>query len=259
VKLSEDIQQLDEKAVKFIHTTMFFLLTLTTIAASVYCQVYEINLDSVIDSAELTLTYLILFTGTRSDVNVPVFSSFSEFTAQVVLVVEIRGDRITYSIASSTYDNLPQISLIDSNTFLKMLVDAWLSRVSIIALMQAKPEIKHYVSVNGETVEAWVYKTENGLEYRDPHTGVFLGGILLFTISISAEQNLFGALRTINYTYYVESVSYLTSIKPFSIVHEMNVVKVDKQLIVYPLLAVIFLTVFASIRTYTKRKEYVIV
>jgi len=245
--------------VNSIHTIAFFSLILTAVFSNIYCYVYEVSPNFITDSMELTLTYLILFTGARPTDNATLLFSFPEFTAQVMLVVEIRERRITYNVASAVYDNLPRISVIDSNTFLRMLVDKLLSRISIIALMQTKPVIKHYVSVNGEIVEAWAYKTENGLEYRDPRTGVFLGGILFFTVSISADQSPFGALHYTNYTYFVESLSYLTGVEPFSVVYEMNVVKVDKQLVVYPLLAVLFLTVFASIRTYTKRKEYVIV
>jgi len=259
VKLSEDIRQLDEGAVNSIYTIIFFSLTLPAIFTNIYCQVYEVSPNSITDSVELTLTYLILFTGTRSNDNFTALFILPEFTARIILVVEVHENRVAYSIASAVYDNLPQISIIDSSTFLRMLADKWLSRISIMASVQAKPEIKHYVSVNGKIVEAWAYKTDNGLEYRDPRTGIFLGGILFFTITINVEQNLFGALRTSNYTYFVEAVSYLTSVEPFNTVYEMNVVKVDERLALYPLLAVVFLTVFTSVKTYIKRKEYVIV
>jgi len=245
--------------VNSIYTIIFFSLTLPAVFTNIYCRVYELSLNSIVDSMELTLTYLILFTGVRSTDNVAAFFGFPEFTARVVLIVEIHKNKITYSIASAVYDNPPQISLIDSNTFLKVLVDKWLNRITILASMQNKAEIKQYVSVNGEIVEAWAYKTENGVEYRDPRTGIFLGGILFFEISINVEQNLFRDLHTSNYTYFIESVSYLSGIEPFNAVYEMNVVKVNERLILYPLLAVIFLTVFASVRAYTKRRDYVIV
>jgi len=245
--------------VNSIYTIVFFSLTLTAVFINTYCCAREVSPNFTTNSMELTLTYLILFTGARSSDNFAMFFGFPEFTARIMLVAEIRESRVTYSIASVVYDNLPQINVIDSDTFVRMLVDKWLSQISILASIQGKPEIKHYVSINGEIVEAWAYKTENGLEYRDPRTGIFLGGVVFFAISINVEQNLFGVLRASNYTYFVESVSYLTSVEPFNAVYEMNVVKVDKQLVLYPLLAVIFLTIFSSVRTYTKRSEYVIV
>ncbi len=219
-------------------TLASFLLISVSLINPLYYKASEIR--------PTELTFIVVFEGSNTKYELDTLS------LQCLIILKLHGDRVEITLKNLAIENLPSITMYTGRAeFIRMLANEWVDSIELFRKIGNNTGLKTYVSVNGEIVEAFIFEETNGKSFRDPNTGLFLGGYHIFLLKFKRHD-----YETI---YRIESTSYLIMVKPDSLMKNLNVVNINTVLVTIVCLVFSIIISFNAIKTIIRHNEYEIV
>lgn len=197
-------------------------------------------------SNKVELFFIVVFKGYNIEYE------FDKIFVKCLINIKVLEGNIEILVEDLSISELPLItSYIGRSMFINVLIHEWINNIDLFNKTGKYTGSKTYVSVNGEIIEAVIYEDKTGRSFRDPGTGLYLGGHHVFSLNIGKNEE--------KIIYRIESTSYLITIKPSNLVYNMNIIRVNTFPVVFTTIFLSLLVVFMALKTIIKHTEYEII
>ncbi len=183
---------------------LFFTIALLSLLSISFPINIGMNINN---SSNERLYYMVIVNGENTRAPLDSFS----FDCIVELIVS--DSRIESMVLSdlSISSTALYMHVIGVKNFIRSVLEEWINHIELYGLESSNE--KTYLSVNGLIVEAFIVNKEGEQVYRDPKTGLYLGG----------SHKLVIRFREI-VSYEVSITAFLVRIEPTDEVNKLNIV-----------------------------------
>ncbi|ADI31464.1 hypothetical protein [Staphylothermus hellenicus] len=190
------------------------------------------------------IRYLVIVDGARSD------NPLDMVSFQCVISLKIENNKVE-SISASNFiiNNIPDSVSYRFQEFVKTVIIKWFNSFSLFDKVESN--YKTYISVNGKIIEAYIVSGNNGVEYREANTGLYVGGDKELQISIETISPMHP-----KYRYNLSIISYLFSIKPEQIINSLAVIEPPTSIVRNTTIIIAATITVLAVRTLMKWKDY---
>ncbi len=198
------------KALFIILSIVFFSITMPVAYTSYYNNTYSANL------VHEYLTFILLMDGENLN------AGHDTFSIECIVTLELNNNKITNIKINSLNVMDPPGYGLNIKKFVIGIIAKWLDKIVLYDL--EKSGETGYVSVNGKIIETYIIRKNDGIEYREKNTGLFMGGIHIVTYTSSLEETHYISSLS-RLTYGVKIQSYLIAVKPDTILDKLYVIE----------------------------------
>lgn len=190
------------------------------------------------------LKYVVIVDGARSDNPLEIVSF------QCTISLKIKDNKVE-SITASNFiiNNIPNSISYRFQEFVKTLIIKWFNSFSLFDKVESNS--KTYISVNGRIVEAYIVPRDNGVEYREASTGLYVGGDKELQISIETISPVH-----LRYKYNLSIISYLFSIEPEQLINSFAIVEPPTIIVRNSTIIIAAAITVLAVRTLVKWEDY---